>query len=154
MVSVLGLLPYFPKVGVLVGRFLGFNLDVGDVGIGGAFAAEDAESDQIVLFAFGFDVYAAVAMVVFDVTRDVALQGIAVDVTPEPDVEHTAVNTDGISYHLFGFSQTEHHHFDGFRVDFLEFFPRTDLLTHYLGFLAGVRKVLSVFRFPMMLVDE
>lgn len=81
------------------GGFLGLNLDVGDLGIGRAFTAEDAELYQVVLFAFGLDMNTAVGVVVLHEAFDVILQGIAVHITPKTDVEHLSVDANGVGFH-------------------------------------------------------
>ena len=79
--------------------FLGLDLDVDDLRIRCAFTAEDAELHQVVFFTFGFDVDAAVSVVVLHEAFDVVLHGIAMHITPKTDVEHTTVNANGVSFH-------------------------------------------------------
>ena len=87
------------EVRVSAGGFVRFNLDVHDLGVRRTFTAENAEFDEVVPFAFSFDVDAAFVVVVFHKALDVMLYGIAVHVAPEPDVEDTAVDADGVSFH-------------------------------------------------------
>ena len=79
--------------------FLGLDLDVDDLRIRCAFAAEDAELHQVVFFTFGFDVDAAVSVVVLHEAFDVVLHGIAVNITPEPDVEHATIDANRVGFH-------------------------------------------------------
>ena len=84
-------LSYLLKIKITPCRVFGFDLDVDDIGIGCAFATEDTELDQIVFLALGFDVDATFFVVVFHKAFDVALKGVAMHITPEPDVENPTV---------------------------------------------------------------
>ena len=87
------------EINIFPCRLLGIDLNVYHIGIGGTFAAEDAELHLIVFFSFGFDMHTAVSMVVFHEALDVVLHGVAVYVTPETDIKHATVNPNGISFH-------------------------------------------------------
>ena len=77
----------------------GFDFHVEDFGKWSAFTAKNAETDQVGLFAFGFDMDTTLVMVVLHIALDVAVQGIAVHITPETDIEDFAVNSYGVGYH-------------------------------------------------------
>lgn len=92
-------LSYLLEVSITTCWFMSFDLHVQDLGIRCSFAAEDAESNQIILFSFGFDVDATFGAVVLHIAINVVVDGIAMHVAPEPDVEHTTVDSDGVCFH-------------------------------------------------------
>ena len=85
-------LSYLLKIKKLPARFLRLNLHVGYNRIRRAFAAEDGESVQVFLFAFGNDVDAIIFVVVLHIANDIAFYGIAVHITTESYVEHATIN--------------------------------------------------------------
>ena len=63
-----------------------------------AVAAKQGEAVKIPFLALGLDVDAAVGAVVFHIADHIALQPVAMHITPETDIEHPTVNPYGIGF--------------------------------------------------------